>query len=160
MMLKTGTKMAHIPYPAGTRAIVTAMISGDANVFINETGSMRPFVADGRIRVLAILGNKRSFLYPNTPAISEVGVPELSNAFFPVFFGVFTVPGVPAQRIDALASMVNLALTRPDTVERMKKMGYAPDQLGGTTPQEFRTIVNDSLTTFQNVVRDAQIEKQ
>ena len=158
LRLATGLEMVHIPYPAGTAPINIALMAGDVQIFVNEMGSMRTLVADKKIQVLATLGDQRLPIYPDTPSVPELGVPELRNVFTPFFFGFFVVPGTDPARVEALATLINNAINDPGTKDRLVKLGYNPALLGGTRPAEFRKAVNDEFERVTTVIRDAKIE--
>ena len=160
LRLATGLEMVHIPYPAGTAPINIALMAGDVQLFVNEMGSMRTLVADKKIKVLATLGDQRLPIYPDTPSVPELGVPELRNVFTPFFFGFFVVPGTENSRVEALATLINKAIDEPVVKERLVKLGYSPSLLGGTRPADFRKVVNDELERVTTVIRDAKIQPQ
>lgn len=158
--LATGLDFVHVPYPGGTGAINVALMTGDVGIFVNEMGSMRAFVADKKIKILATLGNQRSPIYPDTPATSELGIPELKNIFTPFFYGFFVAPGTDPAKVEKLATEINGALNDPATRERLVALGYNPALLGGTRPAEFRKAVLEELERVEAVVRDAKITLQ
>jgi tripartite-type tricarboxylate transporter receptor subunit TctC len=158
--LATGTDLVHVPYPGGTGPISIAMLTGDVGVFVNEMGSMRALVADGKIKALATLANSRSTAFPDVPAVSELGIPELKDTFFPFFFGFFVAPRTDPAKVEKLATAVNNALADPATRDRLLPLGYDPALLGGTRPAEFRKIVGEELGRVQEIVRDARIPVQ
>jgi tripartite-type tricarboxylate transporter receptor subunit TctC len=158
--LAAGLDMVHLPYPGGTSPMLVAMMSGDLGVMINEMGSMRAFVADGKIKALATLANKRSPAYPDTPAISEIKIPELQNIFFPFFFGFFVAPGTDDAKVEALADIVNKALADPATQDRLTPLGYDPALIGGTRPADFKKLLEDELARVQGIVQAAKIPLQ
>ena len=160
LRLATGLEMVHIPYPAGTAPINIALMAGDVQLFVNEMGSMRTLVADKKIKVLATLGDQRLPIYPDTPSVPELGVPELRNVFTPFFFGFFVVPGTENSRVEALATLINKAIDEPAVKERLVKLGYSPSLLGGTRPADFRKVVNEELERVTAVIRDAKIQAQ
>jgi tripartite-type tricarboxylate transporter receptor subunit TctC len=158
--LATGIDIVHVPYPGGTAPISMAMLAGDVGVFLNEMGSMRALVADGKIKALATLANSRSPAYPDVLAASELGMDELKNIFFPFFFGFFVAPGTEQAKVDRLATAVNAALADAATRERLVPLGYDPALLGGTDPAQFRRLLNEELGRVEAVVRDARIPVQ
>jgi tripartite-type tricarboxylate transporter receptor subunit TctC len=160
LRLATGLELVHIPYPAGTAPINIALMAGDVQLFVNEMGSMRTLVMDKKVKVLATLGDQRLPIYPDTPSVPELGVPELRNVFAPFFFGFFVVPGTESSRVEALATLINKAIDEPTVKERLVKLGYNPALLGGTRPAEFRKVVNDELDRVTAVIRDAKIQAQ
>mgnify|MGYP000961371921 CR=1 FL=1 len=160
LRLATGLEMVHVPYPAGTAPINLALVAGDVQLFVNEMGSMRSLVLDKKIKVLATLGNERLSIYPDTPAVPELGVPELRDVFTPFFFGYFVIPGTDNARVETLATLLNKAIDEPTVKDRLVKLGYSPSLLGGTRPADFRKVVNDELDRVTAVIRDAKIQPQ
>lgn len=160
LRLATGIDMVHIPYPAGTAPVLTALMAGDVGVFVNEMGSMKGFVADKKVKVLATLADQKSPLYPDAPAIPDLGISELKGIFAPFFFGVYVEPGTPQDRVDMLNLAINKTLADPAVRERLVNLGYNPALMGETTPAEFRKVVNDELTRVEATVRDAHIQVQ
>ncbi len=160
LRLATGIEMVHIPYPAGTAPVLTALMAGDVGVFVNEMGSMRGFVTDRKIKVLATLADQRSPLYPDAPAIPDLGIPELKGIFAPFFFGIYVEPGTPQDRVDMLNAAINKTLADPAVRERLVNLGYNPALMGETTPAEFRKVVNDELARVEATVREAHIQVQ
>lgn len=160
LRLATGIDMVHIPYPAGTAPVLTALMTGDVGIFVNEMGSMKGFVADKKLKVLATLADQKSPLYPDAPAIPDLGISELKGIFAPFFFGVYVEPGTPQDRVDMLNLAINKTLADPAVRERLVNLGYNPALMGETTPAEFRKVVNDELTRVEATVRDAHIQVQ
>lgn len=158
--LATGIDLVHVPYPGGTGPMTVAMMTGEVGVLVNEMGSMRGFVADKKLKLLATLADERSAIFPNTPAVPELGIPELQGIFTPFFFGFFVAPATDPARVERLATLINNALKDPVTRERLVTLGYNPALLGGTTPAEFRKVVSDELARVEAVVRDAKITLQ
>lgn len=158
--LAAGLDLVHVPYAGGTGPITVAMIAGDVGIFVNEMGSMRSFVAAQKVKVLATLADERSPIFPNAPSVPELGIPELRGIFAPFFFGFFVAPTTDPARVERLARHIENALKEPATRDRLVALGYNPALLGGTTPAEFRKVVEDELKRVEAVVRDAKITLQ
>ena len=158
--MAAGLDMVHVPYPAGTGPMTLAMMAGDVGVLVNEMGSMRGFVSEKKLKILATLGDQRSPIYPDTPSVPELGLAELRNAFSPFFYGIFVAPGTDNAVVERLATEINTTLADPVTRDRLVALGYSPALLGGTRPADFRRIVNEELEKVEQVVRDAKITMQ
>jgi tripartite-type tricarboxylate transporter receptor subunit TctC len=158
--LALGLDMVHVPYPRGSGGISVALISGEVGMAIGEMGSMRGLVADGKVKLLATLGNKRSPIFPDAPTVSELGIPELNGMIPSFFYGIFVAPGTDQSRVDKLASYVNATMDDPVTRDRLVPLGYEPALMGGTGPADFRKVVNDELIKVETIVRDAKISIQ
>ncbi|MGE4243623.1 Bug family tripartite tricarboxylate transporter substrate binding protein [Ramlibacter sp.] len=155
--LATKTEFLHVPYPAGTAPVLTALVSGDVGLYINEMGSMKGIVADKRVKVLATLADVKSPIYPDAPAAPEINVPELRNFTASFFYGIYVAPGTPPDRVEFLNRAVNRTMEDPEVRTRLNGLGYASSAMGGMSTAEFRKLVNDELTRTEAVVRDAGI---
>lgn len=155
--LATGTTVVHVPYPGGNATIAPALISGDVGISVADIGSMRQLVAEKRIKYLATLADERSPIFPQSPAISEVGMPELRGIFSPFFFGFFVARGTEAARVEKLATDINATLQDPPVREKLVALGYSAAALGGTRPADFSRLIVEELGRVEAVVRDAKI---
>ena len=155
--LATGLTLVHVPHPGGNATIAPALMAGDVHISVSDIGSMRQLANDGRIKYLATLADERSPLFPQAPAISEVGMPELRNIFSPFFFGFFVARGTDPARVEKLATDINATLQEPAVREKLVALGYNAAALGGTRPADFRKIILDELQRVETVVREAKI---
>lgn len=155
--LATGLSLVHVPYPGGNATISVALMAGDVQVSFSDIGSMRALANDKKIKYPATLADQRSPIFPDAPAISEVGIPELRGIFSPFFFGFFVAPGTDPARVEKLATDINATLHDPATRDRLAALGYDPALLGGTRPADFRRLVLEELDRVEAIVRDAKI---
>lgn len=157
LRLATGIDLLHVPYPAGTAPVLTALITGDVLLYVNEMGSMQGVVSDGKVKVLGTLASARSPLFPDAPATPEMAVPELKSFAAPFFFGLYVKAGTPIERVDYLNRMLEKSMHDPRLQDRLKGLGYLPESFGGTTPASFKTMVMDELARAERVVHEANI---
>jgi tripartite-type tricarboxylate transporter receptor subunit TctC len=68
--------------------------------------------------------------------------------------GVFVPYGTPAPIVKTLNASINEALRTPLVIERFNQLNI---ETRSTTPQEFRTFVQDQMALWSKVVRDANI---
>src|SRR6185503_19891243 len=73
-MSMTGTQLVHVPY-RGETLVLQDMLGGHVDVFFGNVSAGLALYRDGRIKVLAVLDNKRSPLMPDVPSIAEAGMP-------------------------------------------------------------------------------------
>ena len=142
----TGTEITHIPYKGGAPAIAD-LISGQVQLMFESTNSIAPHVKAGRVRALAVTGEKRSSSLPEVPTLIEAGVPGYEvNAWS----GVITTAGVPRPVLDKLNAAVNKAIVDPATKERLFAMG---SEGGGGTPEEFAALIRRDSAKWADVVK-------
>jgi tripartite-type tricarboxylate transporter receptor subunit TctC len=142
----TGTEITHIPYKGGAPAIAD-LISGQVQLMFESTNSIAPHVKAGRVRALAVTGEKRSSSLPDVPTLIEAGVPGYEvNAWS----GVITTAGVPRAVLDKLNAAVNAAINVPEAKARLFAMG---SEGGGGTPEEFADLIRRDSAKWAEVIR-------
>ena len=68
-----GIKIAHIPFKGTSQAILELM-GGRVDIMFSDIGLALPHIRSGKLRVLAVAGEKRSTVLPETPPTAE-GLP-------------------------------------------------------------------------------------
>src|SRR5688572_11782914 len=142
----TGTDIVHIPYKGGAAAIGD-LISGQVQLMFESTNSIAPHVKAGRVRALAVTGERRALSLPEVPTLIEAGVPGYEvNAWS----GIITTAGVPRPVLDKLNAAVNRAIAQPDTKERLAQLG---SEGGGGTPEEFAALIRRDSAKWADVIK-------
>jgi len=142
----TGTDIVHIPYKGGATAIAD-LIAGNVQLMFESTNSIAPHVRAGRVRALAVTGERRSASLPDVPTLIEAGVPGYEVN---VWSGIITTAGVPRRVLDRLNGAVNRAILQPDTRERLAQLGA---EGGGGTPEAFAELIRRDSAKWAEVVR-------
>ena len=148
-----GVKIVHVPYK-GTAAVIPAMLAGDVQVGFGTLFGVRPHMASGRLRVLAITAGKRSPAVPELPTVTESGVPgyEVDQ-----WYGVITSVKVPAAIVRKLNAAINEALKSPDVAKRFAADGSTPT---GSTPEQFAAHIRSEIAKWRKLVKEAKLELQ
>jgi tripartite-type tricarboxylate transporter receptor subunit TctC len=142
----TGTDIVHIPYKGGAAAIGD-LISGQVQLMFESTNSIAPHVKAGRVRALAVTGERRALSLPEVPTLIEAGVPGYEvNAWS----GIITTAGVPRAVLDKLNAAVNRAIAQPDTKERLAQLG---SEGGGGTPEDFAALIRRDSAKWADVIK-------
>ena len=94
-----GVKLNHVPYK-GSADMLTAMLGGHLDVAVDSTGAV-PHVAAGKARVLAVLTEKRTLVWPDVPTLTELGYGIVSTSPYGIGVPVATPPAVVKALHDA-----------------------------------------------------------
>jgi tripartite-type tricarboxylate transporter receptor subunit TctC len=154
-MLKTmtGINIVHIAYKGLTPAF-NDVVAGQVPMMIPGLVTALPYRKDGRLRILALTGAKRTSAAPDIPTIGEAGVPGYD---FDSWTGFLAPAGTPPEIISRLNAEVVRITRLPDTRERLSASGF---QLVGSTPQEFGDYIKVNIARIGKVVREAGIKAE
>jgi tripartite-type tricarboxylate transporter receptor subunit TctC len=118
----TGTQIVHAPYRGSPQAI-NDLIGGQVQLMFDNLASIGPHIQSGRVRALAVTGNKRSSLFPDLPTMEEAGVKNVVATAW----GGFVAPAkTPDAIVSRLNSEINKILARDDVKARLATMGFEP----------------------------------
>lgn len=146
----TDTQIVHIPYRGGAAAIQD-LITGRVEVMFESLQSIAPTAQAGRVKALAVSGDKRSPAFPDLPTIAEAGVPGYSA---PTWTGVIAPAGVPRAIVDKLNAAINRSLESAPFKEKFAKTG---DEPGGGTPEDFAATIKADAAKWGDVIKRSGI---
>jgi tripartite-type tricarboxylate transporter receptor subunit TctC len=141
-----GIDMVHVPYK-GSGAYMNDLMGGQVPSAIDTVADLSEQHRAGRIRILATTGAARAPATPDVPTFSELGLKDMVASGW---FGFFAPPNTPKAVIDTLNRGINKALTSPDVVERLTKLGMDP---ATSTPDEFAKIVASDYAKWGPIVK-------
>ena len=103
----TGTRPLHVPYK-GSGPALTELLGGQVETMIDQLTASIGYIRDGRVKLLAVTGKRRSPVLPNVPTLDEAGLKGYEAS---TYIGVLAPAGTPK----AVVSRLNAA-----TVKLMK----------------------------------------
>ena len=149
----THVDMVHVPYK-GSGPALTDLIGGQVQLMFSNLTASLPYVKSGRLRALAVTGEKRSPAAPELPTVMEAGVPGYVVISW---FGVMTPTGTPREIIMRLNSDIAQVMRSPDIRERLATDGAEPTF---STPEKFGDFIKIEITKWTKVIRDAKINPE
>ena len=146
---RTGLKGIHVPYQ-GSAPSVNAVLTGEVQMTLIDTGPIAPMLQAGKIRALAVTSDQRLANYPSVPTLKEQGLDVSVN----LWSGLLAPAGTPAPIIVKLQSEVSRIMSLPDVIERMIKLDIRP--VGGSAADMAKTIATE-IELWTGVARANQI---
>ena len=148
-----GVKVTHVPYKGGGPAI-TAVMGGEIEFMIETLGTVVPLIKSGKLKALAVTGDKRSPALPDVPTMREAG---LADYVYTTWYGLWAPGRTPQPVVGRLNGAVQKLLAQEDVRNRLDQAGVEPSY---TTPQQFAGIVRDDLKLWGGIIRKAGIQAQ
>jgi tripartite-type tricarboxylate transporter receptor subunit TctC len=142
---ETGTDLYQVSFN-GSPAGALAVAAGNADLLIETQAVTEPFVSSGRVKRLAMTGQRRAAALPDLPTMAEAGVPgmEISS-----WAGIFVRVGVAAAKVDRLNAALNHALAQPDIQAVLRNGGLMP---GVGTKDQFQREWHEQSDRWAQVV--------
>lgn len=97
-----GLAMTHVPYK-GPPALMQALLSGESHITYLGLGAFVGFHKSGKLRIIAVSGEKRSPLVPEVATLIEQGLTAIDTR---VWFGLFAPAGVQKDRLEKIQKEV------------------------------------------------------
>lgn len=148
---KSGTSGVHVPYKGGAPAI-TDLLAGHADVSFQNINAVINHIKAGKMKVLAVTGDKRSPLLPQVPTLTEAGVPGV-NVFS--WQAVAGPKGLPADVKKKLHEGIVSALNDPENKKRMEEIGF---EIVANTPEQMAQFQGQELERWRQVIEVGKIE--
>jgi tripartite-type tricarboxylate transporter receptor subunit TctC len=150
MRLETKLKMNHVPYK-GESPAVTALLGGQVMLIWATSAGIAGHIRDGRLRLLATGGDKRTNAWPATPTMIELGYPNVRVTGW----GAYLAPaGTPQEIIDKFHRDASRHLLAPDMREKLSAAGAEPV---GSSPTELAAFMKAESDKWLRVTQQAGI---
>jgi tripartite-type tricarboxylate transporter receptor subunit TctC len=121
---------------------------------VSTLGSAAPYIAEGKVRALAVTSKTRSRLRPEVPTMTEAGYPHIEGDSW---VGVLVPAGTPQDIIAVLERAIIGIVGSPDLQERLITLGFDPL---ASTAEEFAARIKTEIETWGKVIRAANIKPQ
>ena len=142
-----GVKLVPVPYKGGGPLSIDLM-GGQVELAMASTAAQAQHVKGGKMRALALTGDRRSRTMPEVPTLKELGIDVSANAWW----GILAPAATPKPIVDKLVIEIRRVIALPE-VESMltQTLGMEVIALG---PEATQKWIVDAIARWGKVVRD------
>jgi tripartite-type tricarboxylate transporter receptor subunit TctC len=147
---QTGTTGVHVPYKGGAPAM-NDLLGGVVDASFQNINAVVQHVNAGKLRALAVTGDKRSALLPQVPTLSEAGV---KGADVYSWQAVAAPKGLPADVKTRLHAAMVAALNDPGVKPKLTELGF---EIVANTPEQFTQFQARENARWKTVIETGKI---
>jgi tripartite-type tricarboxylate transporter receptor subunit TctC len=151
LKLLSGADIVHVPYK-GTGPNLTDLLAGRTQATSAGTPPLMPHVKAGKLRAIAVAGDKRLAALPEVGTVAEQGFPGFEAT---QWYGINAPAKTPAAIIQRLSQEAAKAAKQPAVLER-----FAADdaEAVGSTAEAYAAFIAAEQKRWGDVVRRANIK--
>jgi tripartite-type tricarboxylate transporter receptor subunit TctC len=125
--------LVHVPFKGASQGLMEAAVGRIAVAFGGPL-SAAGFLAEKRIKVLAVASPVRLPYLPQVPTFTELGIPGLEVGYW---YGLVAPAGTPKEISEKLTSALTKVLQMPEIQSQLQKAGVEGQSLTGPQFGEF-----------------------
>ncbi len=146
-----GINLVHVPYKGGG-PMTTDVLGGQIDLAIASVAQQGPHVRGGKLRAVAVTGDKRSHALPDVPALAEQGFPGFSAL---AWWGILAPAGVPKPIMDKFHSELVKVFNKPDVHKQLTEtLGM---DVTASSPEDTQKFLTSQIERWGKVVRENNI---
>jgi tripartite-type tricarboxylate transporter receptor subunit TctC len=152
-MRQANVPMVHVPYK-GTGDAVKDLLAGRVQIMFDAGTSAIANAATGRLRMIGVVGEKRSPFTPDVPTLTEQGISGIDLVGWLGWFGPANLPPEITRKLNG--ALVK-ALADPAVKAAIEKGGY---ESVSSTPEELGAMVKRDIGRWSKIIKDIGFKPQ
>jgi tripartite-type tricarboxylate transporter receptor subunit TctC len=149
MMIKGGFKMTNVPY-RGSAPAINDLLAGNIDMVPDYLLANKGNIDAGKLKFVAVASESRLKEYPKVPMVAET-LPGVTSI---TWMAVSAPPNTPKEITQKVSDAIRQGFQMPDMRARILKLEAEPL---GSTPEEMREMIKQSLAIWGPVVEAAHI---
>jgi len=149
MMLKANFKMTEVPY-RGSAPAINDLLAGTIDMVPDYLLANKGNIDAGKLKLIAVADRQRLKEYPNVQTVAET-LPGVTSI---TWMAVSAPPHTPTAITKKISDAIGNGFKQPDMQARILKLEATPL---GSTPEQMRDMIQQSLDIWGPVVKAAKI---
>jgi tripartite-type tricarboxylate transporter receptor subunit TctC len=145
--------ITHIPY-RGAGPALQDLIGGQVDMMFDGLGSSATHIKNGRLKAIAVAGDKRAPGFADLPTTAEAGMPSYRVA---TWYGIWGSKGAPKEAVDRMAAELRTALASKELQAAWANIGAEPPALAG---KAFGDFVTAETRRWAEVIKAGNIKME
>lgn len=147
---QSGTQGLHVPYKGGAPAI-NDLLGGQVDFSFQNVNAVLPHIKAGKLRAVAVTGDKRSPVLPDVPTLAEAGV---KGAEVYSWQGLAAPRNLPPAVKEKLGAAAIAAINAPEVKKRMLDLGL---EIVASTPAQFTAYQAQEYARWKQLIETRKI---
>jgi len=147
---ETGTTGLHVPYKGGAPAM-TDLLGGQVDASFQNINAVFQNIKAGKLKALAVTGDKRAAVLPDVPTLAESGVKGVEVYSWQA---IVAPKGLPADVRAKFHEAVTGALNDPAVKQQFTSIGF---DIVANTPAQFATYQQIEYARWKKVIETGKI---
>ncbi len=144
------TFILHVPYRGGGPAI-SDLLAGHVQLSFMTVLEASGHVKAGKLRALAVTGDKRVAALPEVPTLAESVLPGF-NAIS--WIGLLAPAATPREVIEKISADVRELVASDEVAARLNELGGVPH---ANTPAQFAKMIDTDRQRYARIIRERKI---
>lgn len=146
-----GVKLMHVPYK-GSAPAVADLLGGQIDLVFETLPALATQVSSGKIRILAVTGDRRSGMLADVPTLKESGFPDFSVT---TYYGMLAPQATPAAIVAQLSKAMQEIARMPQVRQALQKQGA---DAFASSPQSTAQLIRAEVAKWAQVQKLAQVQ--
>jgi len=151
LKVTAGLDIVHVPY-RGIGPAFADILGGQTQAMLPGLAAALPHIKAGKVKPLAVTGNKRHPLVPDVPTFDELGFAGFDGV---QWYGIVGPANLPSPIVTRLNDEINRMLASPDFRERLSSEALEPMPM---TPEQFGRYIRDDVSRWSNLAKERGIQ--
>jgi tripartite-type tricarboxylate transporter receptor subunit TctC len=141
----------HVPYK-GAAGALTDLLGGQVQLAVLPVHTALPHARAGKLNVIAVSGERRSVLAPDSPSFAELG---LKNLDIDLYFWVAGPAGLPRDVVQKWNQELASILALPDVRDTFTRQGMVPAH---SSPEEIAKQITADVARWKKFIAETGIK--